>query len=350
MHEGSDTEARGPSISVVMPLFNAQSTIEASLAPLLQMLERGEVSELIVVDDGSTDGSVALVQRHAPIRLVRNPARGGPGAARNLGATQASGEYLWFVDSDVVLAPDAARVLGALLRAEHPQAAIGSYDDAPGATNFLSQYKNLVHAYYHHRGRRKASTFWSGCGAVRRDTFARLGGFDAQRYPYPSIEDIELGYRIIAEGGTIVLEPALQGKHLKEWRLGNLLHTEIFRRAIPWTTLMLERRQLTDDLNVSRSERLRAGLAGLTSLALIAALPGWLPAWIPAVLIAIALFANGQLIAFFTAKRGLLFAAGAFLFHQLYYLYSSAAFAYATVRHWASANSHKSSERGPPRP
>jgi hypothetical protein len=68
------------------------------------------------------------------------------------------------------------------------------------------------------------------------------------------------------------------------------------------------------------------------------------------VLIAIALFANGQLIAFFAAKRGLLFAAGALLFHQLYYLYSSAAFAYATVRHWASAKSHKSSERGPPRP
>jgi glycosyltransferase involved in cell wall biosynthesis len=333
MHEGSDAEGRAPSISVVMPLFNAQSTIEAVLAPLLQMLARNEVSELIVVDDGSTDASVALVQRHAPIQLVRNPARGGPGAARNLGATHASGEYLWFVDSDVVLAPNAARVLGALLRAERPQAAIGSYDDAPGATNFLSQYKNLVHAYYHHRGRRKASTFWSGCGAVRRDTFARLGGFDAQRYPYPSIEDIELGYRIIAEGGTIVLEPALQGKHLKEWRLGNLLHTEIFRRAIPWSTLMLERGQLTDDLNVGRSERVRALIAGLLVLALMAGAARLIsPLW-PAAALLLALGANRELLGFFRARRGTWFAARAFAYHQFYYLYSGASFAYALALH-----------------
>ena len=345
-----DANGHAPSVSVVMPLYNAQATIDACLAPLLDMLARGEVSELIVVDDGSTDSSVRQVERHPQIRLVRSTARGGPGAARNLGAAQAHGEYLWFVDSDVLLAPDAARVLTQLLATERPQAAIGSYDDAPGASNFLSQYKNLVHAYYHHRGRRTASTFWSGCGAIQRELFLRLGGFDADRYPYPSIEDIELGYRVITDGGAIVLEPALQGKHLKEWRLGNLLHTEVFRRAIPWATLMLERRQLTDDLNVSRSERVRAGLAGLTLLALITALPGWLPPWLPGALIVVAVLANWRLIAFFAVKRGVLFSAGAFLFHQLYYLYSSAAFAYAVAGHRASTDSAKSVTRGPPRP
>jgi glycosyltransferase involved in cell wall biosynthesis len=328
-----DASGPGPSISVVMPLYNAQATIDACLAPLLQMLARGEVSEVIVVDDGSTDSSVQEVERHPQIRLVRNTARGGPGAARNLGATHAHGEYLWFVDSDVVLAADAARVLSALLAAERPQAAIGSYDDAPGARNFLSQYKNLVHAYYHHRGRRKASTFWSGCGAVRRDVFAQLGGFDAQRYPYPSIEDIELGYRIIAGGGTIVLEPALQGKHLKEWRLGNLLHTEVFRRAIPWSALMLERGQLTDDLNVGRGERVRALIAGVLVLSLAAGAVGWIaPLWLAAAL-ALALAANRDLLRFFWARRGAWFACRAFAYHQFYYLYSGASFGAAVVLH-----------------
>jgi glycosyltransferase involved in cell wall biosynthesis len=334
-----DATGAAPSISVVMPLYNAQATIDACLAPLLEMLAHGEVNELIVVDDGSTDSSVARVERHPQIRLVRNTARGGPGAARNLGASQAQGEYLWFVDSDVVLAPDAARVLGRLLAAERPQAAIGSYDDAPGASNFLSQYKNLVHAYYHHRGRRKASTFWSGCGAVRRDWFERLGGFDAPRYPYPSIEDIELGYRIIADGGTIVLEPALQGKHLKEWRLGNLLHTEIFRRAIPWATLMLERKQLTNDLNVGRGERVRALIAGLLVLALAGSVFGLISPWWAGAALAVALGANRELLRFFRTRRGAWFAARAFAYHQFYYLYSGASFASAMVLHRWRGNS-----------
>ena len=77
--------------------------------------------------------------------------------------------------------------------------------------------------------------------------FVNLGGFDAGRYRYPSIEDIELGYRIIGSGRRIVLREDLQGKHLKEWRLKNLLHTDIFRRAIPWSRLMLERKQLADE-------------------------------------------------------------------------------------------------------
>ena len=66
---------------------------------------------------------------------------------------------------------------------------------------FLSQYKNLVHHFYHHRGKREASTFWSGCGAVRKQAFLDAGGFDVERYTRPSIEDIELGYRLIKAGG-----------------------------------------------------------------------------------------------------------------------------------------------------
>jgi glycosyltransferase involved in cell wall biosynthesis len=320
-------------VSVVVPLYNAEQIIEATLAPLLAMLEQGEVTEIVVVDDGSTDGSIERVNRHSGIRMLRGGVRAGPAAARNLGAREATGAYLWFVDSDVVVATNAARVLHDILGTDAPQAVIGSYDDTPAARNFLSQYKNLVHSYYHHRGRREASTFWTGCGAVQRELFLSLGGFDAERYPYPSIEDIELGYRIRGAGGRIVLEPALLGKHLKEWHLKNLLHTEIFRRAIPWSLLMLERKELTDDLNVGRSERALAVLAAAWMLALCAALVGWVPPWLPIVLFAAALVGNRRLVAFFAARRGVMFTAGAFVFHQFYYLYSSLSFAAAVAQH-----------------
>lgn len=325
--------AAPPSISVIVPLYNAAELIGQCLAPLLSMLARGEIVEIIVVDDASTDHSAAIVRGYASVQLLAMQTQGGPGAARNRAAQMAHGEYLWFVDSDVIVADAAARVLRETLAQKRPAAVIGSYDDQPGARNFLSQYKNLVHHYYHHRGKQQATTFWAGCGAVQRLLFLQLGGFDARRYRYPSIEDIELGYRIADAGGSIVLEPRLQGKHLKEWRLMNLLRTEVLRRALPWSRLLLERKDITDDLNVGKGERLRAALTGAVLLGIIAWAAGWVGGWVLFGLIAVLVAANASFIAFFARARGPLFAIRALLFHQLYYVYSSATFVAVAVGH-----------------
>jgi GT2 family glycosyltransferase len=315
-------------------MYNAEPLIERCLAPLLAMRERGEIVEIIVVDDGSTDRSAEIVRSHPSVRIVAMEAQGGPGAARNLGARIATGTHLWFVDSDVVAAEDAARVLHATFERTGAAAVIGSYDDRPGAENFLSQYKNLVHHYYHHRGKQRASTFWGGCGAVKRGVFLELGGFDAKRYRYPSIEDIDFGYRLGDAGGRIVLERGLQGKHLKEWRFVNLVHTDIFRRALPWSRLMLERKDVTDDLNLGKSERARAIVALATMAGIVAWALGWLDGWVVAILAAIVLAANTGLLAFFVRTHGPVFAVRALLFHQFYYAYSSAAFAVAKAEHY----------------
>ncbi len=75
-------------------------------------------------------------------------------------------------------------------------AVFGSYDDEPAERNFLSQYKNLLHHFVHQEGATDAGTFWAGCGAIRKDMFASVNGFNSEKYPYPSIEDIELGIRL----------------------------------------------------------------------------------------------------------------------------------------------------------
>jgi glycosyltransferase involved in cell wall biosynthesis len=327
-------DSAAPTLSVIVPMYNAERLIDRCLAPLLGMQARGEIAQIIVVDDCATDGSAARVRAHPTVELTRTPAQGGPGAARNLGATLATGSHLWFVDSDVIVADDAARVLCATLATTKAAAVIGSYDDSPAAGNFLSQYKNLVHHYYHHRGKAQASTFWGGCGAVERALFLRLGGFDAKRYRYPSIEDIEFGYRIGDAGARIVLEPRLQGKHLKEWRFVNLVHTEVFRRALPWTRLMLERKDVTNDLNVGFGERARAILALATMAAFAAWAVGFVPGWVPCALALAVVAANASFVAFFVRARGILFAVRALLFHQFYYAYSSAAFGWATITHY----------------
>jgi hypothetical protein len=169
---------------------------------------------------------------------------------------------------------------------------------------------------------------------VERKFFLEIGGFDAKRYRYPSIEDIDLGYRIGDAGGRIVLNRQLQGKHLKEWRFANLVHTEIFRRALPWSRLMLERKDITDDLNLGRGERARAVLTLATIAGALAWALGWLGGWMLAALVVALLAANGSFLAFFTHARGPLFAMRAFLFHQVYYTYSSATFAAAAAEHY----------------
>ena len=324
-----------PTISVLMPMYNAEKFVSRCLAPLLEMKQRGEIAEILVVDDCSTDASPSIVSK-MDVRVIRTPQQGGPGAARNLGVLETQGDVVWFVDSDVIVADDAARQVAAGFDEDGVGAVFGSYDENPGASNFLSQYKNLVHHYYHQGGREDASTFWAGCGAVRKEVFLDVGGFDVESYPYPSIEDIELGYRIREAGHRIRLIPTLQGTHLKDWRFVNLIHTEVFRRAIPWSRLMLRSKQMTDDLNVGIAERLRAVLAGAGALSFIVWLVGLVPGWLVTVAFAVVALANVRFLTFFYRRRGPLFSLRAFLFHQLYYLYSSAAFAFAFLEYHIS--------------
>jgi len=314
-------------ISIIMPVYNGTEFIVQSLPPLIGMMQRGEIREVIVVDDSSTDDT-AKIAKELGARVIPSGGRLGPGAARNEAAKLAAGDILWFVDADVIIHDDAAQYMEEGFANSDVVAVFGSYNDRPPAQNFLSQYKNLVHHFYHHRGRKEANTFWSGCGAVRKNKFLEVGGFDIEMFKRPSIEDIELGYRLRDAGGKIMLFPELQSTHLKEWRLLNLLHTEIFCRAIPWSRLMMQQTTMEDDLNVSNQERMRAGLAGLFFLVLLIVLVGWLPWWTVFIMAGGVVAANSKLFTLFFKRKGLLFALMGIGYHQFYYLYSSAAFVY----------------------
>ena len=193
----------------------------------------------------------------------------GPAAARNLGSRQASGDVLVFVDADVEVHGDAfARIRSAFENDPSLAAVFGSYDDDPGAGGVVSDFRNLLHHHVHQEGAGVATTFWAGLGAIRRDVFLALGGFDEQRFPKPSVEDIELGMRLHAQGGRIVLDPAIQGKHLKDWTLANMAKTDLLRRGVPWLRLVIENHPGSTALNLGWRNRIGTGaslllLAGL---------------------------------------------------------------------------------------
>lgn len=319
-------------ISAIMPVYNGARFAPQSLPPLLDMSRRGEVMEVIVVDDGSSDDSAGIATKLGA-RVLSTGGRTGVGAARNLAVDAAGGDVVWFVDADVVVHDNAAKIIARGFEDPAVVAVFGSYDDTPPARNFLSQYKNLVHHYYHQRAKSEASTFWAGCGAVRKSAFTTVGGFDTKRYLLPSIEDIELGYRLRAAGGRIRLLKDLHGTHLKIWRFVGLIHTEMFSRAIPWTRLMLKQGKLTGDLNISLGERLKAVVAVGLLLGVIATAIGWVSPWALASILLVTGFANWRLVKLFFQRNGLLFSLAGLLFHQFYYLYSSTAFAYAWVIH-----------------
>lgn len=318
-------------ISVIMPVYNGAEFITLSLPPLIAMQQRGEILEVIVVDDGSTDDSKLMAEQMGA-KVMSSGGRVGPGGARNQAAELARGDILWFVDADVVVHEDAAICLYRGFDDPQVVAVFGSYDSNPPARNFFSQYKNLVHHYYHQRASNEARTFWSGCGAVRRRAFLASGGFDVERYKYPSIEDIELGYRLIKAGGRVRLHSDVQCTHLKVWRFGNLIHTEIFRRAIPWSRLIVSSGEgIPNDLNVGVAEQARALVAGALVLAVLALLTGFVDPQFLLFPLLLILVANLEIAMFFYQRGGFAFACGALLFHQVYYLYSASAFVWVLL-------------------
>jgi glycosyltransferase involved in cell wall biosynthesis len=243
-------------ISVVIPAYNGGHNLDQCL----NAIERLAIppTEIIVVDDGSSDGSIERAAARG-FRILRAPARQGPAAARNVGAQAAQGDILFFLDADVCVHPDATNRVAAALSDPEVDAVIGSYDDDPSSPDFLSQYKNLMHCFVHQTACSEASTFWSGCGAIRREVFLALTGFDSS-YQRPAIEDIELGYRMRQAGRRIVLDRDLRARHLKKWSFWGLVKTDVVDRGIPWTELILRDQKMPNDLNLQISQRVSIGL------------------------------------------------------------------------------------------
>jgi len=321
-----------PYFSIIIPVYNGGATFGQCLAAVRRSSFTGW--ELIVVDDGSTDGSDRLAEE-AGARVLRTGGRQGPAAARNLGARLASGAYLFFTDADCELHPDTL-ACAAQHFADDPRldALFGSYDDEPGAPNFVAQYKNLFHHYIHQRSKAAASTFWTGCGAIARPRFLALGGFDVRRYRQPSIEDIDLGYRLKQAGGRIRLAREVQVKHLKTWTLASLLKSDIVDRGIPWTRLILRDKAFLGDLNLQTHNRASVLVVYGLLLAVVVSYFQTQMAVVAVGLTGLLLWLNFDLYRFFYFKRGPGFTLKVIPLHWLYYLYNAISFGVGLILYW----------------
>lgn len=254
-----------PAIGVVIPARDAEATLGACLAAARAAgFAPGEV---VVADDGSTDGTGAIA-RAAGVRHLRAERPSGAAAARNRGAAAAPGDAILFVDADVCMAPDAREVVSRRFAAEPDLAALfGTYDDDPAAPGTVSRFRNLLHRHTHLESAGEVASFWTGLGAVRREAFDAVGGFDEGRR---MMEDVALGMALTRAGRRVVLDPALTGKHLKRWTLRGMARTDYHDRAIPWSRLLR-------DEGAALPTSLGVGWSGRASVLAVAATLAALP-------------------------------------------------------------------------
>jgi hypothetical protein len=194
---------------------------------------------------------------------------------------------------------------------------IGSYDAAPLAPGIVSQYRNLLHHHTHQRNGRRASHFWTGLGAVRRSVYDALGGLDESSWAR-NMEDVEFGHRLTDAGHVVVVDPDLQGTHLKAYTVPTMVRSDLFDRAIPWSRLLIQSGRRNDAFVTSWRQRASALAAlGVVSAAVSTLL--WRRTG-PVLLAAVAVFTvvNLPLLRFLARVRSVPFAVAAWPLHLIH--------------------------------
>ncbi|MBK9375584.1 MAG: glycosyltransferase family 2 protein [Holophagales bacterium] len=330
-----DPRVSAAAVSVVIPAHHADEGFRACLASVASC--RPPAGEVIVVVDGEAPGCTALAAAAGARVLVTNGGE-GPAVARNRGAREAAGAVVLFLDADVVAPSDLMdRVAAAFDQDPRLDGHLRFLRRRSRGPGVVSVFRNLLHHHVHQTSQPEASSFWSGCGALRTSVLGASGGFD-ERYARPSVEDIELGSRLVRAGRRIRLDRSLQVKHLKRWSLWGMVVTDVRDRALPWTELILAERRLPRDLNLRPGHRVSTA-AALTLVAGLVAIPFWplLGLLLAAPALVALLAANVPFYRRLVTLRGPAFLVAAIPLHGLHYLCGALGFGAGLARHALSA-------------
>jgi len=209
-----------------------------------------------------------------PVRVVSTTGRVGPAVARNQGAAVARGEYLLFIDSDVMVRPDTLQLLVDGFARDGVDGYCGVQSAVMRHDDVVSQYKNLWMRWTYLRKQGDVPLFYTTAAAIRRDAFERVGGFDAG-YATPNVEDTAFGQKLSRLGVRIRIHPLLEVEHVKPYSLSGLLRTD-YMRAVSLTRLKLRHPDDLGDNNTSvpMSYMLSVPLAGVAVVVLLLGLLG----------------------------------------------------------------------------
>lgn len=310
--------ARPLALSVIVPVHQGRDHLVRVLAALAASELARERWELIVVDDASTDGSAEIAAGYADlvVRLTGLPR--GPAYARNRGVEVSRGENIAFVDSDVLVQPQAlGRMLAAIASEPGIGAVMGSYDAERASRGLVSEYRNLLRHAEHSFSAGEDEAFSAGLALVRRDALVRAGLFDEWHFQRPQAEALELGDRLRGLGWRLVRLPEVRATHLKRWTLRQWIGIDLLERGVSVARLSQfpELRTRADRLYVATSLDALLAWMAVTGLAV----GGWRASVSLALLgltcAALILVRHFRLFTSFVRERGVGFAFAAMTLH-----------------------------------
>lgn len=261
--------------------------------------------EVIIVDDCSTDNTVEIAGRY-PTRIIQMEKNGGPAKARNRGVEAAKGDIIFFLDSDVIVLDGTIKEVEDYFK-NNPsaQCVIGICSTEPLNNGFVPKYMAMFE-YIHLLGTpdNKVSVFAPRCGAIKKDFFLKVGGYD-ESYKGADIEDFELARRI-NKTESIFLNPKMLVKH----QFANFSRALkiYFRRTVMWVHLFFKEKKLDNAGPTSPSNGV-AAICAFFSFLLLFSLPFICTAkYIFLFLIAVYLISNLKWWNFMRKEAGLMFA------------------------------------------
>jgi glycosyltransferase involved in cell wall biosynthesis len=238
-------------ISVIIPCYNAERTLGRCIESVLATHYRP--LEVIIVDDASTDKTAAIAASLAAanpdlVRLVSLAINRGPATARNAGAAVADGAYLFFLDSDTQMLPDALHKFATRIQESGADAVSGIYSAEPLNDAPCAIYKALLNNYFFVReGIFEYEVFNGAVGGLRREVFERLGGYNENLQWGMDYENEEFGHRMHAIF-KMLCDPSIQARH-------------VFPNCAKMTQMYFVRISLWAELFVRRLQFEKGGLA-----------------------------------------------------------------------------------------
>jgi GT2 family glycosyltransferase len=308
-------------LSVVVPVHNGAATLDLSLNAILASEMLRDSFELIVVDDASTDGSDTVAARYADTVVRLTGPVSGPAYARNRGAELARGEIVVFVDADTRVRTSTLPGMLEML-AEHPglDAIAASLDQTPAASNFASQYWNLLVHFGEQRHATTGGSFISGCAAIRRPVLLAVGMYDEWRFGTACLESVELGARLVEAGYGVLLSRELQVTQLRRWSMMSVCREAWNRSALLARSLGYQRtrKSAPNEVVFTLSRTVVPAFAVICTIVLCSAFIAEVGRPLAVAMTATGLIVtNLSVYRFFARTRGLVFAIAAAPVHIL---------------------------------
>lgn len=304
-------------ISVVIPNYNNASTIGKCLEAAFSSVYNN--FEVVVVDDNSNDNSVEIIKRF-PCKLIEFREHRGASCARNTGALNSKGDFIFFTDSDCLLNTDTLSIINETLSITDPDVIVGgTYTKMPYDEGFFNLFQSLFVNYSETKKAETPDYLAAHAMVINTLTFRKYNGFPEEFLPI--IEDVEFTHRLKREGCKLIVNPEIQVRHIFNFSFSRSLRNAV-RKSTYWTIYSIENRDLLNDSGSASTELKVNVISAFSSLLLLtiwmlSARPSFLYP-IPFIFV-LNLFVSRGLVKTFHETGGIIFAVLASAYYTLLY-------------------------------